>query len=84
MVHMEVYVCVYIIQPLALSRCQRLLWSPLMDAQLESDAQSGSQGHSHCLSGPHHLAEVCSLQSVDDGSDCLHVHKEIMCVFMNH
>lgn len=34
-----------------------------MDAQLESGTHEGSQGHSHCLSGPHHLAELCSLQS---------------------
>ncbi len=58
----HVCVCVCSIRTLALSRGQRLLWSPLMDAQLESGTHKGSQGHSHCLSGPHHLAELCTVQ----------------------
>lgn len=28
-----------------------------MDAQLESDTHKGSQGHRHCLLGPHYLSE---------------------------
>lgn len=54
-------VCVCGFWPLALSRGQRLLRRPLMDAQLESGTHKGSQGHSYCLLGPHHLAELCSL-----------------------
>lgn len=34
-----------------------------MDAQLESGTHKGSQGHSHCLLEPYHLAELCSLLS---------------------
>lgn len=43
------FLCVSAIRPLARNRCQLLLWSPLMDAQLESGVQTGSQGQSYCL-----------------------------------
>lgn len=40
-----------------------LLWSPLMDAQLESSTHKGGQGRSRCPVGPFHLAELSSRQS---------------------